>query len=71
MWIVVVVDSYYPSVFHFDDEVEAKKAYEKYKNHRIVTHFAKVEDYCFDEEITEDFSNIKLDDVKTWDVDWS
>lgn len=66
MWIVVVAEYYYPSVFHFDNEVEARKCYEKNKGARVV-HIAKVEesDYC-----KEDVSEEDIKDVERLDVEW-
>lgn len=69
MWIVVVVEEHYPSVFHFDNEVEAKKAYEKYKDDRAIVHIAEVKDTSFNEE-SYDNSHKNKDDVKTWNVEW-
>lgn len=50
MWIVVVVESYYPSVLHFKDRIEAIESYEKNKEQGYVTHLAKVETSHFEEE---------------------
>lgn len=69
MWVVVVVEEYYPSVLHFDDEVEAKKAYEKYKGNQSIVHIAEVKDTAFYEESMKDYGMDK-DKIKTWDVEW-
>lgn len=45
MWIVVVVDQYYPSVMHYSDEEQAKESFNKNKSKGNVTHIAKVERY--------------------------
>lgn len=67
MWIVVVVQSHYPSVFHFDEEGEARESYDQSKEYGHVVHLAKVldSDYCYD------FKNIDKEDIKTLDVDWA
>lgn len=47
LWIVVVVDHYYPSVLHFTDENEARKEYERYNESETAVHLAKVEDATY------------------------
>ena len=66
MWIVVVVDHYYPSVFHFDNEDEAKESYEKERHMGFAVHLAKVEQSKFDKEVY-DFDENK---PETLDVEW-
>lgn len=51
MYIVVVVESYYPSVFHFTSKEEAVECYEKNKEEfGHVVHLAKVETSHFNED---------------------
>lgn len=66
MWIVVVVDNYYPSVFHFDNEEEARKSYEKERFMGHAVHLAEVKESKFDKEVYE-FDESK---PETIDVEW-
>lgn len=42
MWLVVVLDDYYPSVIHYDNEKEAMESFEKNKSRGYATHIVKV-----------------------------
>ncbi|POI16642.1 hypothetical protein C2145_11190 [Bacillus velezensis] len=69
MWIVIVVAHYYPSVFHFDNEEEARKCYEKnkeelYTGHAI--HFVEVKASKYYKEQ----GKFGLDKAETLDVRW-
>lgn len=69
MWIVVVVEHYYPSVFHFDNKDEALTCYKKNKDsgrmgHAV--HLAKVEESNYCKEIYE-FDENKIEAL---DVEW-
>lgn len=66
MWIVVVADHYYPSVFHFDSEEEAIKSYKKERYMGFAVHLAKVEKSKFDKEVFE----FDVDNPETLDVEW-
>lgn len=50
MYIVVIVDSYYPSVLHFNERIDAIEFYERNKKEGYVVHLAEVEVSHFDEE---------------------
>lgn len=43
MWIVVVLDYYYPSVFHFEEELAALDLYNEYKEYGFLVHLARIE----------------------------
>lgn len=68
MWIVVVIETYYPSVLHFENEDLAKEAYEKHKNKKAVVHMAEVKSTTFNEELAE--TDMKEKYLKTWNVEW-
>ena len=50
MWIVVVVDAFYPSVLHFNNKEEAVESYEKNKEQGYVTHLAETIMSHYEEE---------------------
>lgn len=64
MWIVVIVDEFYPSVYHFKEQEEAKHFYGKVNNMKRghVVHLAKVKESCVDKE--------ELDERQKMDVEW-
>lgn len=66
MWIVVVVEPYYPSIFHFNNEAEARVCYEKNKNDGKVTHLAVPIKSNYNEELYE----FDVNDPETLDVEW-
>lgn len=47
MWIVVAVNPFYPSVFHFNSRAEAVECYEHYKKEDTAVHLAKVQSSNF------------------------
>jgi len=68
MWIVVVVDNYYPSVFHFKDEEEARKSYEKERYMGHVVHLAEVKESKSNQDnIHNEFDE---NNIETLDVEW-
>lgn len=66
MWIVVVLEHYYPSVFHFSNEKEAKECYERNKTCGFGAHLAWVQASHLDKTVYE-FDENKID---TLDVEW-
>lgn len=66
MWIVVVAEPYYPSVFHFTNEDEARDCYNKNKENGKVTHFAEVVKSNFNHDLYE----FDEKDMESLDVDW-
>ncbi|MBX0320268.1 hypothetical protein [Shouchella clausii] len=73
MWIVVVVDQYYPSVFHFDNEEEAKTSYLKKRSMGYAVHLAKVTHTKLDIDEFErmiNFDELDGTHVESLDVNW-
>jgi len=66
MWIVVVVEPYYPSVFHFENEDEALKCFNKNKDNGKVTHLAEVKKCQFNHDLYE-FDEKNMESL---DVEW-
>lgn len=66
MWAVIIIDTYYPSLYHFETEEEARKCFEKHKEDFNV-HLAKVEETMIHED---ELSSIKKNDILSYDVDW-
>jgi hypothetical protein len=65
MWIVVVVEHYYPSVFHFDNKEEAFACYQRQVRYGHAVHLAKTVYSKYDKDIYEfDESNIESLDVE-------
>lgn len=69
LWIVVIVYTHYPSVLHFENEVEARKAYEKYKGEGFAVHLAKVHEHSVDEEHMKEYGK-KFKEISDLDVKW-
>lgn len=73
LWIVVVGDTFYPSIFHFENEEEATEHFKRIKEEKYYDfiHIAKVKDTLIDSEESgerrEHLSSISLDE---WDIDW-
>lgn len=68
MWIVVVVDEHYPSVFHFKNEEDARESYEKERGMGFIVHLAEVKDSKIDHNNTS--YNFDEDNIESYDVEW-
>lgn len=70
MWIVVVVDNFYPSVYHFDNKEDAIRSYNKERSMGHIIHLAEVKD----SKVNEDNFSIDFDygrnDIEALDVEW-
>jgi hypothetical protein len=66
MWLVVVVENYYPSVLHYDSEEEARESFERNKSEGYVTHIAKVSETY----INPDEADGRASKDNCWDVEW-
>jgi hypothetical protein len=64
MWIVVTLEPYYPSVYHFTSKEEAEKWFNECAARS--KHLAYVERT----EIDEDDTSIKRTDINTWNIEW-
>lgn len=68
-WIVVIVDPYYPSVYHFDNEDEAKEAYETHAGSDFVTHLAEVKEQTISPDGMDLYEKNNRN-IKALDVQW-
>lgn len=69
MWIVVIVEPYYPTVKHYDNEEDARKQYERYKGSGFVTHLAEVKEKEVNHEYMSSYAR-KYEKPKDLDVEW-
>lgn len=77
-YIVVICDTHYPSVFHFENIEEAEKCKENYKGEGAVIHLAKIEGSDFYKEdwkiehLIEKYETDNLEEIpiKEFDIKW-
>lgn len=70
MWIVVILDTFYPSIYHFDDEAQATSFYHRMKDNGYghAVHLSEVKTVT----VTDEEKERKFDEgnVEALNVEW-